>query len=166
MRGNSRRHALAPPMRLRTTHCKPVSQRARCKKKSHVWAENCRPPSRQPRGCAYRGTLAWPCTALAWKNSPSRPGRCVSQRDVHSTRRRLHTIAAAAHSARLCNLLWLLGIVQPTTMGTRFLLPALKMTLTRPVSVVGRLTNLVCAAQPQRLNTSGWETQRWLQQSA
>ena len=34
----------------------------------------------------------------------------------------------------------------------------LKITWTHPVSVVGRLTNLVCAAKPQRLNTSGWET--------
>ena len=44
--------------------------------------------------------------------------------------------------------------------------PALKITRTHPVSVIGRLTNLVCAAKPQRLNTSGCETPWCLPQPA
>ena len=58
-------------------------------------------------------SLKYACMAMYG----NRLGRCVSQFDVHSTRRHLHTIVTAAHSARLCNLPWRHGIVPPTMVG-------------------------------------------------
>ena len=109
--------------------------------------------------------VAWPCTAIAWGNSASIPGRCVLQNDVCRTSRFLHTIVAAVHSA-------FHGVVPKTRVG---LIPKTRILFatsiedhvdTSSVGVVGRLTNLVCAAKLQRWNTSGWETPRCLPQPA
>ena len=110
----------------------------------------------------------WSCMAMYSNrlgNSASMPGRCVLQNDVCRTSRFLVKIVAAMHSA-------FHGVVPKTRVGlitkTRILFATSieDHVDTSSVGVVGRLTNLVCAAKLQRWNTSGWETPRCLPQPA